>query len=66
MWGLPSHCYTQEIGKKIGAKIGKVQTTEFFCVRRDQCSIVKAKVEVDVIRPLRKGIKIVGMQGEEY
>ncbi|KAJ1420356.1 Zinc knuckle CX2CX4HX4C [Sesbania bispinosa] len=57
LWGLPPHCRTPKMGRKIGACLGRVEESEVY-EGRDKITFVKLLVEVDTQKPLLPGIPV--------
>ncbi|KAJ1421140.1 Zinc knuckle CX2CX4HX4C [Sesbania bispinosa] len=57
IWGLPLHCRTVQMGRKIGECMGVVRESEIFEVR-DRGSFIKILVDFDTTKPLLPGVNI--------
>ncbi|KAJ1399445.1 Zinc finger, CCHC-type [Sesbania bispinosa] len=57
IWGLPFHCRTVQMGRKIGACMGTVRDSEIFEVR-DRGSFIKILVDFDTTKPLLPGVNV--------
>ncbi|KAJ1390041.1 Zinc knuckle CX2CX4HX4C [Sesbania bispinosa] len=55
IWGLPVHCRTQQMGKKIGASMGRVLESNIYEVQ-GRGSYVRTLVEIDAKNPLLRGV----------
>ena len=54
------HYKTNELGYKIGGKLGKVIEVDTFIMKGKEPRLLKVKVDLDVTKPLRSSLKIVG------
>jgi hypothetical protein len=57
IWGLPIHCKTVNMGKHLGAKLGKVEEAALYDYPQ-KARIVKIKVCLDLKEPIRPGMFI--------
>ncbi|RYQ87864.1 hypothetical protein Ahy_B09g095407 [Arachis hypogaea] len=60
LWGLPEHCKTKELGRKLGRVMGEVMDVDLFILRGKEEQIVKVQIGLDVTKPLRRSMKIAG------
>ncbi|XP_025628853.1 uncharacterized protein At4g02000-like [Arachis hypogaea] len=62
LWGLPEHCKTKELGRKVGGALEKVLDVDLFLIKgKEEHRIVKVHINLDVTRPLRRILKIAGL-----
>lgn len=54
IWGLPAHCRTKPMGRKIGSFIGEVLEAEIYEFPEKKL-INKVKVNLDIGKPLKAG-----------
>ena len=54
IWGLPFENMTEEIGKDIGSKIGRVLEVDKRAMQADQAKFLRIRVEVPIDKPLRR------------
>ncbi|MED6180041.1 hypothetical protein PIB30_006529 [Stylosanthes scabra] len=59
-WNLPEHYKSKEIIWKLGSSFGDVIEADLSQVRDLESSIVKAKVWLDLTKPLKRSLKIAG------
>ncbi|MED6208395.1 hypothetical protein PIB30_044585 [Stylosanthes scabra] len=59
-WNLPEHYKTKELGRKLGSSFGDIIKTDLFQVTGLERCIVKAKVWLDLTKPLRRSLKVSG------
>ncbi|KAJ1435332.1 Zinc knuckle CX2CX4HX4C [Sesbania bispinosa] len=57
IWGLPLHCRTSKMGRKIGACMGEVNESELFEIG-EKGSFFKVTVLFDSSKPLKPGINV--------
>ncbi|KAJ1425952.1 Zinc knuckle CX2CX4HX4C [Sesbania bispinosa] len=57
IWGLPLHCRTSKMGRKIGAAMGEVMESDLFEIR-ERGSFVKVTILFDSSKPLKHGIHV--------
>ncbi|KAJ1403686.1 Zinc knuckle CX2CX4HX4C [Sesbania bispinosa] len=55
LWGLPIHCRTRQMGRRIGACMGTVSDADIYEIQ-GMGSYVRILVEIDVSKPLLPGI----------
>ncbi|XP_025607851.1 uncharacterized protein At4g02000-like [Arachis hypogaea] len=60
LWGVPEHCKTKNLGKKVGEALGKVLDVDLFTIRGKDERILKIQVLLDITKPLRRCLKIAG------
>nr|XP_025608058.1 uncharacterized protein LOC112701527 [Arachis hypogaea] len=60
LWGLPEHCKTKELGRKLGRVMGEVMDVDLFILRGKEEQIVKVQIGLDVTKSLRRSMKIAG------
>lgn len=58
IWGLPSHCKTKAVCKKIAAKIRRIIEADVFISKTSKEVFLKAQVEYNVNNALREGWEI--------
>lgn len=56
MYGLPAHCRTKAVGRKIAGEAGEVVDVALFMSKHSQTAFLKALVEFDVNETLMEGI----------
>jgi hypothetical protein len=57
IWGLPIHCKTVNMGKHLGAQLGKVEDAALYDYPQ-KARIIKIKVSLDIREPIRPGMFI--------
>jgi len=55
IWGLPFENMTEDIGRDIGSKIGRVLEVDKRAIQADQAKFLRIRVEVQIDKPLRRG-----------
>ncbi|XP_065618457.1 uncharacterized protein LOC136062818 [Quercus suber] len=55
IWGLPFENMTEDIGRDIGSKIGRVLEVDKRAILADQAKFLRIRVEVQIEKPLRRG-----------
>ncbi|RYR04589.1 hypothetical protein Ahy_B06g084363 [Arachis hypogaea] len=60
LWRLPKQCKTRNLGSKVGETLGSMLETDLFSIRGKEDRLLKAKVMLDITKPLRRSIKISG------
>nr|POE84978.1 hypothetical protein CFP56_78419 [Quercus suber] len=55
IWGLPFENMSEDIGKEIGSKIGRVLEVDKRALQADQAKFLRIRVEVQIDKPLRRG-----------
>ncbi|KAJ1381881.1 Zinc knuckle CX2CX4HX4C [Sesbania bispinosa] len=55
LWGLPAHCKTSKMGRKLGACMGEVTSSGIFEVK-ERGSFIKLQVVIDCTKPLKPRI----------
>ncbi|RYR35009.1 hypothetical protein Ahy_A10g050099 [Arachis hypogaea] len=58
--GLPEHYKTKHLGWKLGCSFGDVLDVDIFQVRGKEHSIVKVQISLDITRPIKRFLRIVG------
>ncbi|WOL16390.1 hypothetical protein Cni_G25177 [Canna indica] len=61
IWGLPEHYKTFDLGRKIGSRLGEVMEVVFASMNGLESRIVKAKVMLDVTKPLQDSLRLAGI-----
>ncbi|XP_016164397.1 uncharacterized protein LOC107606909 [Arachis ipaensis] len=59
-WGLPEHYKTKDLGWKLKCSFGEVLDVDIFQVRGKEHIIVKVQVTLDITRPIKRALRIVG------
>ncbi|KAF7831567.1 cysteine desulfurase mitochondrial-like [Senna tora] len=57
-WGLPTHCKSINLGKKLGETLGPILDVGLFDFSDQESMIVKAKVCVNINNPIKRGANI--------
>ncbi|KAK9983959.1 hypothetical protein SO802_033484 [Lithocarpus litseifolius] len=55
IWGLPFENMTEDIGKDIGSKIGRVLEVDKRAMQADLAKFLRIRVDVPIVEPLRRG-----------
>ncbi|MED6167831.1 hypothetical protein PIB30_006480 [Stylosanthes scabra] len=58
IWGLLEHCKTNKLGKKIAAVAGGIIDCENYEINREHHRFLKATVEINIHKPLQKGVNV--------
>ena len=64
VWGLPFELFSEDVAMDIGKGIGKVVEVDCKGVAADQAKFLRIRVEVPLDKPLQRGSKIKGPDGE--
>ena len=64
VWGLPFELFSEDVAMDIGKGIGKVVEVDCKGVAADQAKFLRIRVEIPLDKPLRRGSKIKGPDGE--
>jgi hypothetical protein len=57
LWGLPNHCKTKQMGKNLGALLGRVEAAEFY-EYPGKNRIIKIKLAINIHQPIQTGIHV--------
>ncbi|KAJ1401079.1 Zinc finger, CCHC-type [Sesbania bispinosa] len=57
IWGLPFHCRSVSMGRRIGACLGEVKQSNIF-ESREKGSFIKVLVDFDLSKPLLAGVNV--------
>ncbi|MED6199244.1 hypothetical protein PIB30_074134 [Stylosanthes scabra] len=58
IWGLPKHCKTTQLRRKIAATLGDVKECKIFEITREHLRFIKATMSLKTNKPLLHGINI--------
>ncbi|XP_050289594.1 uncharacterized protein LOC126727712 [Quercus robur] len=64
IWGLLFELMTEEAGKDIGCKLGKVIEVDKRALQADQANFLWVKVDLPIEKPLKRGGYITNIDGE--
>ncbi|KAK9991321.1 hypothetical protein SO802_026306 [Lithocarpus litseifolius] len=64
VWGLPFEYMTEEAGKDIGGKIGKVIEVDKRSLQAERAKFMRIRVEIVIAKPLRRGGNITNADGD--
>ena len=64
VWGLPFEYMTEEAGRDIGSKIGRVMEVDKRSWQVDQARFMRVRIELPIEKPLRRGGYISNMDGD--
>ncbi|KAK9994150.1 hypothetical protein SO802_023853 [Lithocarpus litseifolius] len=64
IWSLPFEHMTEEAGKDIGCKLGKVIEVDKRALQADQAKFLRVRVDLPIENPLRRGGYISNIDGE--
>lgn len=64
--GFFQHYRSNSVGKKIGATMGMVEDIRLFIINGSSSPIVKALINIDIDKPLTKGVNIGNKDDEAY
>ena len=65
IWGLPFELMTEEVGKDIGCKLGKVIEVDRRALQADQAKFLQVRVDLPIEKRLRRGGYIINIDGEK-
>nr|POE67230.1 hypothetical protein CFP56_71195 [Quercus suber] len=66
IWGLPFENMTEDIGRDIGSKIGRVLEVDKRAIQADQAKFLRIRVEVQIDKPLRRGGYVKNDEGGRF
>ena len=55
IWGLPFENMTEDFGREIGSKIGKVLEVDKRAIQADQAKFLRIRVKMQLDKPLWRG-----------
>ena len=61
VWGLPFNLFSEEVGTDIGKGLGCVDSK---WITSDQARFLQIRVEIPLDKPIRRGSKIQGPEGD--
>ena len=64
VWGLPFEYMTEEAGRNIGSKIGRVMEVDKRSLQADQAKFMCVRIELPIEKPLRRGGYVSNMDGD--
>ena len=64
IWGLPFEYMSEDAGKDIGSKLGKVLEMDKRSLQAEQAKFMRIRVEIPIDKPLRRGGNITNTEGE--
>ena len=64
VWGLPFKYMSEDVGKDIGSRLGKVLEVDKRSLQAKQAKFIRIRVEIPIDKPLRRGGNITNMEGE--
>lgn len=64
IWGLPFEHMTEDAGRDIGSKIGRVIEVDKRSWQADQAKFMRVRIDLPIEKPLRRGGYITNMDGE--
>ncbi|KAK7829561.1 uncharacterized protein CFP56_029010 [Quercus suber] len=64
IWNLPFEYMTEEVGRDIGGKIGKVIEVDKRSWQADQAKFMRVRIDLPIEKPLRRGGYVTNMDGE--
>ena len=64
VWGLPFEYMTEEAGRDIGSKIGRVMEVDKRSWQADQEKFMRVRIELPIEKPLRRGGYVSNMDGD--
>ena len=62
--GLPFEHMTEEVGRDIGGKIGRVIKVDKRSWQADQAKFMQVRVDLPIEKPIRRGGYVTNMDGE--
>ena len=64
VWGLPFEHMTEEAGRDIGGKLGRVIEVDKRSWQADQAKFMRVRVDLPIEKPFRRGGYVTNMDGE--
>ena len=64
VWGLPFEYMSEDAGKDIGGRLGKVLEVDKRSLQAEQAKFMRIRVEIPIDKPLRRGGNITNTEGE--
>ena len=64
VWGLPFEYMTEEAGRDIGSKIGRVMEVDKRSWQANQAKFMRVRIELPIEKPLRRGGYVSNMNGD--
>ena len=64
VWGLPFEYMTEEAGRNIGSKLGRVMEVDKRSWQADQARFMRVRIDLPLEKPLRRGVYISNMDGD--
>ncbi|XP_075645234.1 uncharacterized protein At4g02000-like [Castanea sativa] len=64
VWGLPFEYMSEEAGKDIGSRLGKVIEVDKRSLQAKQAKSLRIRVEIPIDKPLCRGANITNVEGE--
>ena len=66
IWGLPFENMTEDIGRDIGSKIGRVLEVDKRAIQTNQAKFLRIRIEMQIDKPLRKGGYVKNDEGGRF
>ena len=64
VWGLPFDLFSEEVRTDIGKGLGCVVDIDSKSITSDQARFLQIRVEIPLDKPIRRGSKIQGPEGD--
>lgn len=64
VWGLPFDLFSEEVGTDIGKRLGRVVEVDSKVIASNQARFLQILVEIQLDKPIRKGSKVQGLEGD--
>ena len=64
IWGLPFEYTTEEAGRDIGSKVGRVIEVDKRSWQADQAKFMRVRIDLPIEKPLRRGGYVTNMDGD--
>nr|POF24468.1 uncharacterized protein CFP56_10684 [Quercus suber] len=64
VWGLPFDLFSEEVGNDIGKGLGRVVEVDTKAIASDQARFLRVRVEIPLDKPIRRGSKVQGPEGD--
>ena len=65
VWGLPFEYMSEDAGKDIGSKLGRVLEVDKRLLQAEQAKFMRIRIEIPIDKPLRRGGNITNTEGEQ-
>lgn len=64
VWGLPFDLFSEDVGRDISKGLGRVVEVDSKAIASDKARILRIRVEIPLDKPIRRGSKVQGPEGD--